>query len=68
MAGESRCGGRGLTQPPSHLHLHMFAEDMAGFSAKIEPAITYEYEGWTVGKCGPWSVAAAAPPPPLPPA
>eukprot|EP01050_Picozoa_sp_SAG11_P013362 SAG11_NODE_1554_length_4695_cov_1.527633_3_plen_229_part_00 len=30
-------------------------EDMAGFSAKIEPALTYDYKGWTVGKCGPWS-------------
>jgi gamma-glutamyltranspeptidase/glutathione hydrolase len=29
--------------------------DMAGCSARIEPAVTYEYKGWRVGKCGPWS-------------
>eukprot|EP01052_Picozoa_sp_SAG31_P028292 SAG31_NODE_2720_length_5190_cov_3.678256_3_plen_70_part_00 len=32
---------------------------MANFSAKIEPAIAYEYKGWTVGKCGPWSQGPA---------
>eukprot|EP01052_Picozoa_sp_SAG31_P034593 SAG31_NODE_4065_length_3623_cov_4.472758_2_plen_720_part_00 len=30
-------------------------EDMAKYEAKLEPAVTYEYCGWTVGKCGPWS-------------
>jgi gamma-glutamyltranspeptidase/glutathione hydrolase len=29
--------------------------DMAGTVATLEPAVTYEYKGWTVGKCGPWS-------------
>ena len=29
--------------------------DMAGTVAAIEPAIAYDYKGWTVGKCGPWS-------------
>lgn len=29
--------------------------DLAKYSATIEPAVTYEYHGWTVGKCGPWS-------------
>ena len=29
--------------------------DMAAYSATLSPAVTYEYNGWTVGKCGPWS-------------
>ena len=29
--------------------------DMAGYAARVEPALTYDYHGWTVGKCGPWS-------------
>ena len=30
-------------------------EDMARYKTKVEPALTYDYCGWTVGKCGPWS-------------
>jgi gamma-glutamyltranspeptidase/glutathione hydrolase len=30
-------------------------DDMASYSARVEPALTYEYKGWTVGKAGPWS-------------
>lgn len=29
--------------------------DMAKWQAHIEPALTYDYENWTVAKCGPWS-------------
>jgi gamma-glutamyltranspeptidase/glutathione hydrolase len=29
--------------------------DMAGYAATLEPCATYDYHGWTVGKCGPWS-------------
>ena len=30
------------------------AGDMAGWSATIEEAMTYDYHGWTVAKTGPW--------------
>jgi gamma-glutamyltranspeptidase len=33
--------------------------DMAGYAARIEPALTYDYHGWTVGKPGPWSPQGA---------
>ena len=32
-------------------------QDFAGYSATIVPALTYNYCGWTVGKCGAWSQA-----------
>jgi gamma-glutamyltranspeptidase / glutathione hydrolase len=31
------------------------ADDLAGWSATIEPAVSYEYDDYTVLKCGPWS-------------
>eukprot|EP01052_Picozoa_sp_SAG31_P018486 SAG31_NODE_1311_length_8869_cov_10.603535_6_plen_212_part_00 len=31
--------------------------DIAAYSATTEPPLTYEYAGWTVAKCGPWSQA-----------
>ncbi|MGW3623012.1 gamma-glutamyltransferase family protein [Streptomyces sp. NPDC000880] len=30
-------------------------EDMAGWSATYESPVTYEWNGWTVAKAGPWS-------------
>lgn len=30
------------------------ADDMAGWSASVEPPLTYDYHGWTVAKTGPW--------------
>lgn len=30
-------------------------QDMAGWSAGIEDPLTYDYKGYTVAKCGPWS-------------
>ncbi|MGO4917296.1 gamma-glutamyltransferase family protein [Pseudogemmobacter sp. W21_MBD1_M6] len=30
-------------------------EDLAGYSANIEAPVTYDYHGWTVAKCGPWT-------------
>jgi len=29
-------------------------EDMAGYSAKVERPLCYDYHGWTVAKTGPW--------------
>jgi gamma-glutamyltranspeptidase / glutathione hydrolase len=29
--------------------------DLAAFSARHEPPVTADFEGWTVAKCGPWS-------------
>lgn len=34
-------------------------DDMARWQAHIEPALTYDYHGWTVAKCGPWSQGPA---------
>lgn len=31
------------------------ADDLAGYSAHVEAPLTYDYHGWTVAKCGPWS-------------
>lgn len=31
------------------------ADDLARWSATIEPAVSFEYHGYTVLKCGPWS-------------
>jgi len=31
------------------------ADDLAGYSAHIEAPVTYDYHGWTVAKCGPWT-------------
>ena len=30
-------------------------DDLAGYSASIEAPLTYDYHGWTVAKCGPWT-------------
>lgn len=30
-------------------------DDMAGWQAGVEAPVTYDYRGWTVAKCGPWS-------------
>ncbi|WP_341701874.1 gamma-glutamyltransferase family protein [Ferrovibrio sp.] len=34
-------------------------DDMAGWQAHIEAPLTYDYHGWTVAKCGPWSQGPA---------
>ena len=31
------------------------ADDLAGYAAHIEEPLTYDYHGWTVAKCGPWT-------------
>lgn len=31
------------------------AEDLAGYEAHVEAPLTYDYHGWTVAKCGPWT-------------
>lgn len=31
------------------------ADDLANYRAQIEAPVTYDYHGWTVAKCGPWS-------------
>lgn len=31
------------------------ADDLAGYSAHVEEPLTYDYHGWTVAKCGPWT-------------
>lgn len=31
------------------------ADDLAGYAAHIEVPLTYDYHGWTVAKCGPWT-------------
>jgi len=31
------------------------ADDLAGYAAHIEAPVTYDYHGWTVAKCGPWT-------------
>jgi len=31
------------------------ADDLAGYSAHLEAPLTYDYHGWSVAKCGPWS-------------
>ncbi len=33
--------------------------DMAGWQASWEAPLTYDYKGWTVAKCGPWSQGPA---------
>lgn len=35
-------------------HGVLTAEDLAGYSATYEPALTYDYAGWTIAKTGPW--------------
>ena len=34
-------------------------DDMARWSAGVEAPLTYNYQGWTVAKCGPWSQGPA---------
>ena len=34
-------------------------DDMARWSASVEAPLTYDYKGWTVAKCGPWSQGPA---------
>ncbi len=34
-------------------------EDMARWQAHVEAPVTYDYRGWTVAKCGPWSQGPA---------
>jgi gamma-glutamyltranspeptidase/glutathione hydrolase len=34
-------------------------DDMAKWQAHIEAPLTYDYRGWTVAKCGPWSQGPA---------
>ncbi|PKQ11398.1 MAG: gamma-glutamyltransferase [Alphaproteobacteria bacterium HGW-Alphaproteobacteria-1] len=31
------------------------ADDLAGYAAHVEDPLTYDYHGWTVAKCGPWT-------------
>ena len=31
------------------------ADDLAGYAAHIEAPVSYDYHGWTVAKCGPWT-------------
>jgi len=31
------------------------ANDLAGYVAHVEEPLTYDYHGWTVAKCGPWT-------------
>ncbi len=31
------------------------ADDLAGYAAHVETPVTYDYHGWTVAKCGPWT-------------
>ena len=31
------------------------ADDLAGYRARVEDPLTYDYHGWTVAKCGPWN-------------
>ena len=31
------------------------ADDLAGYAAHVEAPLTYDYHGWTVAKCGPWT-------------
>ncbi len=34
-------------------------DDMARWQASVEAPLTYDYHGWTVAKCGPWSQGPA---------
>jgi len=34
-------------------------DDMAKWQAHVEAPVTYDYRGWTVAKCGPWSQGPA---------
>ncbi|MGQ3028280.1 MAG: gamma-glutamyltransferase family protein [Ferrovibrionaceae bacterium] len=34
-------------------------DDMARWQATVEAPLTYDYHGWTVAKCGPWSQGPA---------
>ncbi|MFX9123709.1 gamma-glutamyltransferase, partial [Acinetobacter baumannii] len=34
-------------------------DDMARGQAPVEAPLTYDYHGWTVAKCGPWSQGPA---------
>ena len=34
-------------------------DDMAKWQAHVETPLTYDYRGWTVAKCGPWSQGPA---------
>lgn len=34
-------------------------DDMAKWRAHVEAPVTYDYRGWTVAKCGPWSQGPA---------
>ena len=31
------------------------AEDLAGYAARIESPVWFDYKGWQLAKCGPWS-------------
>ncbi len=31
------------------------ADDLAGYSAHVEEPLTYDYQGWTIAKAGPWT-------------
>ncbi len=31
------------------------AADLAGYRARVEAPLTFDYHGWTVAKCGPWT-------------
>ena len=42
-------GFRKSDKPPREDSGLITMADMAGYSARLEPALTYEYHGWTVG-------------------
>jgi gamma-glutamyltranspeptidase/glutathione hydrolase len=50
------CRGQEMLDVSGRRHRGLLtADDLAGWSATIEPAISYDYHNYTVLKCGPWS-------------
>jgi gamma-glutamyltranspeptidase/glutathione hydrolase len=54
------CRGDAVMDTTGRRHHGMLtAEDMAAWSATVEPPVRYEYHGHSVLKCGPWSQGPA---------
>ncbi len=66
MAHRLRRRGPGPAGRPPHPrhqrqapHRHLTADDLASWSATYEDPVTYDFDGWTVCKAGPWSQGPA---------
>lgn len=57
---DSFCRGTEAMDASGRRHRGVLSgDDMAKWQAHVEAPLTYDYHGWTVAKCGPWSQGPA---------